>query len=125
MQTAVAFFLQHAGYSWNPQKETRAQGRRRTARRLASAEAKASEQGYQYQWEIDPCVDSSEFSDAPDPWQLWSCCARNGGGHVVATLGGVDFGRDGQPWGNPYSRVVQAELAAEGLAFDAQHPIAA
>jgi hypothetical protein len=38
-------------------------------------------------------------------------------GTVVANLGGVDFGRDVEPWGNPYARVVEAELASDLIDF--------
>jgi hypothetical protein len=42
---------------------------------------------------------------------------RDKAGKVVQSLGGVDFGRDGDPWGQPYARVVEAELALEQRAM--------
>ena len=109
MQTAYHFFLKHAGYSYNPATETRAQGRRNTARMLAAAEKSAA--GCSFEWSIDPDIDSSEWSDDPEPWQTWQCIMRDESGRVVNSLHGIDFGRDGEPWGDPYRRVVEAELA--------------
>jgi hypothetical protein len=113
--TARAFFYEHAGYSYNPKTETRAEGRRRCAAALAQAEAQGSDAGLSFQWQIDEAVDSSDFSNERPPWQLWACCCRDAEGAIKANLCGIDFGRDGQPWGEPYRRVVEAELASEAL----------
>ncbi|MCR4302123.1 MAG: hypothetical protein NUV51_10970 [Sulfuricaulis sp.] len=123
------FFLKHAGYSYSPETESPMQGRIRVARALAKAERKARDMGISFQWEMDDYL-SSEWIDANkdggrncDPWHTWYCCARPpiedadtyGAGEVLASLGGIDFGRDGEPWGDPYRRVVEAELAIEAL----------
>lgn len=114
-----SFFHKHAGYSYDPATETKEQGRRRCAKDLANAEALARNAGYVYRWQIDQETDSREFSDRRPYYALWCCiCLSSDGGLVLASLFGIDFGRDGQPWGNPYKRVVEAELALEALTAD-------
>lgn len=109
---AVAFFHEHAPFSYRPDKETRAQGRARCAKALANAEAQAHAAGYSFRW-LPDTVDSSEFSDARPAWGLWVCLMLNAEGATVQSLSGVDFGRGGEPWGANYRRVIEAELAAE------------
>lgn len=111
----VGFFYQHAGYSYNPATETPEQGRRKCARALARAERAGSDAGLGFRWSIDPDTDSSDWNDDPEPWAQWVCECVDADGETVACLGGIDFGRDGEPWGDPYQRVVEAELAAEAL----------
>lgn len=112
---AVKFFTAKAGSSYDPKKETEAQGRARGARQLAAAEAWALGQNYSFTWEVDDSADSSDFSDEKPAWHLWVCTMRDQHGHPVQSLGGVDFGRDGEPWGDDYRRVVEAELALEQM----------
>jgi hypothetical protein len=112
---AVVFFLENAGFSYNPKTETQEQGKMRCARILAKAERQASERGFFYRWSIDPHNDSSDFDDDHEPWQLWQCSMYNADGRIVNSLHGIDFGRDVEPWGNNYRRVVEAELATDGL----------
>lgn len=135
------FFLKHAGYSWDPKTQTPMQGRIQCARRLAAAERKARDAGISYQWELNPLESSAEWCEDNEdggrncnPYSTWVCraigycgspddtetcedreykCCENP--RIVASLGGIDFGRDGEPWGNPYRRVVEAELALEAL----------
>lgn len=132
------FFLKHAGYSWNEKTETRMQGRVKGARALARAEREARDGGFTYRWSIDPDSLSSDWAehnteDPPiradgsradggscgcskcDPWQVWQCAMYNSDGHIVNSLHSIDFGRDGEPWGDPCKRVVEAELALEAL----------
>jgi len=116
------FFLRHAGYSYDPETQTPMQGRIRGARALARAERQARDGGFSYQWSIDPQSLSSDWIDDNqdggrncDPWRTWQCAMFNAGGRIVNSLHAIDFGRDGQPWGDPYKRVVEAELALEGL----------
>jgi hypothetical protein len=129
---AYQFFLKHAGYSYDPATQSPMQGRIQGARKLAAAERKARDTGYSFSWEVDPTGTSADWiADNEDggrncnPWQLWACdCysaeeARQSapiGPRILASLGGIDFGRDGEPWGDPYRRVVEAELALEALA---------
>lgn len=114
---AVDFFHANAGYSWNPKTETQAQGRRRCAKALALAELQASNAGVSFEWSIDD-VDSSDFTDEKPAWALWFCVARLPDGERIGSCGGVDFGRDGEPWGNNYRRVCEAEIVSD-VDFDA------
>lgn len=113
---AYQFFLRHAGYSYDPKTQTRMQGRIKCAQSLARAERTACDAGFSHEWETDRVSNSSEFRDDVPPYSLWCCVARDSKGAIVATLGGIDFGPDGSPWGDPYRRVVEAELSSEGLA---------
>lgn len=114
------FFIANAGYSYDPKTQTPIQGRRECAKQLAFAEKRAHERGCSFSWEIDPNVTSADWiSDFKDggkhrhPWHTWLCVARDENGTAFASLGGIDFGRNGEPWGDPYRRVVEAELACE------------
>lgn len=99
MTTAERFFWKHAGTSWDPKTETRAQGRRRGAEELAAAEAWAVDQ-LAYTWEYDGMR-------ADCTGDVFGCVARWRDGSVAASLWGIcDPGDD-------YSRVVEAELASE------------
>lgn len=116
----VAFFKRYAGFSYDPATETRMQGKLRCARALATAEAAARAAGCTFDWDCDPEITSADWVEKGDasrgyeePWQTYACVMRDKGGRVVASLGGVDFGRDGSPRGEPYARVVEAELACE------------
>lgn len=115
MQTPFQFFREWAGFSYDPAKETPAQGKARGARSLAAAERWAGKRGIEYVWCMDPHIDSSDFSDEKPAWQLWQCALRYKG-RCIASLHGIDFGRDGSPYSNNYARVVQAELADEAHA---------
>lgn len=111
------FFRDNAGASWNPTKETQAQGTWRGALRLASAELHAERAGLSFSWEVDPGIDSSEFSDEKPAWDLWLCdCFMPDGESLACSLGAIDFGRDGSPHGENYARVVEAELALQYFA---------
>lgn len=110
--TPVQFFMAHAGHSYDPQRETLAQGRYCGARRLAAAERKASAEGVAFEWSIDPDCDSSDWQDG-EPYAVWQCLARDASGAVVGSLGGVDFGAGGEPWGDPYRRVIEAEIVLD------------
>ena len=113
-ENQVKFFLANAGYSWNPKTETETEGRQRSAESLAKAEDWALDNGYSFDWREDD-LDSSEFSDERPAWTLWQCTMFNASGEIVQELGGIDFGRDGSPWGDSYRRAVEAELALEQM----------
>ena len=113
-QTDAQFFYDKSGYSYDPAKETKEQGRKRGARRLANAEAWASQTGVSFEWEQDD-ITNEEFSNSRPFYYLWRVLARDASGKVVSSLCGVDFGRDQEPWGQPYKRVVEAELALEAM----------
>lgn len=109
MSPAVAFFYNEAGYSCDPLKETPVEGRLRCANELATAEARASEGGCCFEWKLDG-LDSSEWSDDEPATPTWECIMREADGSISESCGGIDFG-DGEPWGNPYKRVTEAQLA--------------
>lgn len=107
---ATAFFVEHAGYSYDPNVETAEEGKARTAETLAGAEAWAVEFDVTFTWEPDWSVGDhvAEFGEAyteqPDTCEV--CCAW-WGGEVIASLGCIDDASDA------YRRVIEAELAAE------------
>lgn len=107
------FFLKSAGFSYDPKTETPSKGRVRGARALAAAEKRASEEGCSFEWSQDT---NRELTDAGEEYPLWHCLMRDAAGKPVGSLGGVDFGADGAPWGDPYRRVIEAEMACEALA---------
>lgn len=111
---AYQFFMKHAGYSYDPKTETPMQGRIKCARSLAKAERAARDGGFSYQWHEDGVSDSTEFAKGKR-YALWICLMRDASGAVVGSLCGIDFGRDKEPWGDPYRRVVEAELALENI----------
>jgi hypothetical protein len=120
---AEAFFLEHAGYCYDPKRETREEGRARCARELARAEHIARVSGVLFEWGIDPDGSSADWINEGedggpdcDPWEVWSCALYDHEGAHLDSLHGIDFGRDGHPHGEPYARVVQANLALEHFA---------
>lgn len=117
-QQRVDFFIANAGYSYHPPTESSFVGRVRCAMRLAAAEEWLQTKSHVYAWDIDR-IDSSDFSDEQPPWALWSVVLSVelacGYLHVAASLGGIDFGRAGDPYSHYYGRVVQAELALEAM----------
>lgn len=120
--SAVAFFVKHAGCSYDPLTETPEDGRVRCARELAKAETLARELGYSFRWDVDPDVTSADWIGARsdggkyrDPWNTWVCDIIGPDGEFVDSLGGIDFGRDGEPWGEAYRRVIEAQLALENV----------
>lgn len=111
-QSPTDFFYAHAGYSYQPDRETMEQGRRRCARSLAKAKNKARNLGVSFEWFQDGLTSRGWAGRGP-AYNTWACTARNSDGKVIASLCGIDFGRDGRPWGYPYRRVIEAELALE------------
>lgn len=107
MTPAERFFWLNAGYSFDPKTETKAQGRRRCAVRLAEAEAAQRESGSTYAWQDDWDVNhTKEFGYEPKTCEsvtLWS----SDGDRVLASLGCIDDATE------EYRRVVEAELADE------------
>jgi len=106
---AVAFFMKHAGSSYMPGKETRAQGKRRGAARLAKAEKEAAARGWTVEWRDDEMqYDPGDDSDyMPD--EVLHAVLFDEHGDNLASLGGID-----DP-SREYKRVVEAELALEAL----------
>jgi hypothetical protein len=122
LEDAIAFFYERSGFSVCS-GETEHQGRLRSARELAEAEAEAwlmAQPGMQVTWEVDPEYDANDYDVDDMPAIGWGCVVSVGGerttGHgtaEVASLWGITFEGDGEPWGKPYARVVVAELASE------------
>lgn len=124
---AYQFFLKHAGYSHDPMIETAMQGRIRCARGLAKDEREARNAGFTFAWSVDPDSNSAGMEESiepadyfTDPYPHYQCCMLNADGRIVNSLHGIDFGRDGSPYGDSYKRVVEAELAGEGMTNEPQ-----
>lgn len=116
---AEQFFYDHAGWGHKPD-EPAWSGRTRCAVLLADAEAALERSDAHVTWELDPDADNEPaegyyVSGCPQ-WQA-ALVRDNGAGGTewLASLGGVDFGReyDVTPEDDPYARVVAAELASE------------
>lgn len=129
--TPAAFFYEHAGHSWTPAKQTEEEGHVETARALALAEARARRTGWAFEWTITNDTARSyaeeiarvtglpaEIPQKGGYHRLWHCTARNYDGIVMGSVGCVDFGPRCKPWGSPYRRVVEAELALDGLTLN-------
>lgn len=86
------------------------QGRIETAKKLAAAEQWARCAGVRFAWET---------SDANgEHYPLWDCVAytyKDGEPAPLGTIDAVDFGPDGTPSGNPYARVVCAQMALDAM----------
>jgi hypothetical protein len=116
-QAAFRFFLANAGYSYNPQTETPAQGKAKTARKLAKAERDARAYGYTFEWSDDWSIGNHKEAYGADsvyaerePDSCEQCICRDEKGNVIASLGCIDDAN------NEYRRVIEAELACEALA---------
>ena len=116
MQLPFEFFLAHARYRYDPRTETAEQGRRRCAKALADAELKSTLSGWSCKWEVDTDSSSADWPDGGEPpYAVWGCTLRDEQGKSLGSLWSIDFGREGEPWGQPYRRVIEAELALEAL----------
>lgn len=103
------FFYDQAGYSYDPKTETQEQGRIKCAKRLAQVESFAKSKGIRYYWRRDQEIDSRDFSDEKPFYPLYECSAELNG-ESIGGLCGIDFGRGNKPTGQPYKRVVEAEI---------------
>jgi hypothetical protein len=106
------FFYERGGYSYDPKKETKAQGRRRVAEDAARAMQIAEEQGWQFAWEDDP--EEYQMGDAEEerPRDVMQLILRDADGKVLQSLGGIGFNgtvREDRDQG----RVFESELAME------------
>lgn len=111
LDNAVSFFYEHAGYSYDPAKETAEHGRNRMAHTLATAEERLKSGPYY----VDHIPDDMPW-DGDTPYdgplwivRLWSV-ADSDTPELLGCLGGVACESD-----SPYMRVVAAELAAEHI----------
>jgi hypothetical protein len=108
----VKFFYDHAGYSYDPNTETRIQGRKRCARNLADAEEQARANNWSFEWQDDwsVCDHVQEFDTYTEqPKTCEGCILRDESGKVLASLWCIDDADAN------YRRVVEAELAEEAL----------
>ena len=112
MKTAYHFFLEHAGYSWNPETQTRMQGRIECAKRetVFLDACRVSDVGIS--WEDDP--DGCAWADDDHKPEQVECAAiwhRDESGRIsyLASLGGIDDADAN------YRRVIRAEMAVECL----------
>lgn len=97
---AVAFFMEHAGYSYDPEA-------------LATAEEYAFNHSLEYRWADDWSVDhQKEFDCYEDggPETCEYCQLIDVDGKVLASLGCIDDATAS------YRRVIEAELALEAMA---------
>lgn len=117
MASRVAFFYEHAGYSYpaGSDETQQATARRECAERLARAEEIAAARG----WYVDTQYDHDDCGD-PDDEDIARLLGdgdmvrllvilHDEDGRYLSTLGGVIVASDD----DPYIRVVGAELAAE------------
>ena len=111
--SAEQFFYEHAGWSYDPTKESPEQGRRRSAREYAEAERWAKASGLTFEWVDDWTTENhvKEYDGYDEePATCETCIARDESGRVVASLSCIDDASD------DYRRVIEAELADEVFA---------
>lgn len=111
LEKEAKFFEENLGSVQLETAEKSLQQLKRRARQLANAEILAFDLGLTFHWSIDNGTDSRDWSDELPYYKAWVCEARDRKGSSVDFLGGIDFGNGGEPWGNPYMRIVQAEMA--------------
>ena len=117
-QTAMTpeerFFWKHAGYSYDPKTETKAEGRRRCAVEMAEAESIAQRLQWEFECEYDADPDLSWMSDEEREQEHEVLCCRivdpKNRRYSLASLCGIT-----DPDAN-YRRVIEAELACEVIA---------
>jgi hypothetical protein len=112
---AEQFFYEHAPYSVRP-GEDEISARIRSAAALARAEAIAKGRGATVAWEEDDLAWLTESWRAcgDDHGQAWGAVLRDAEGTALGSLWGITF-ESHEPAGEPYARVVAAELADEYL----------
>jgi len=133
----VAFFYEHASFSYNQLRETAEDGHMRCARELAEVwRAFEADENVFAVWREDDIGSWSDFDDVDrsdcDPYPFYECllcvdCDYPGDlvrgydprdgiferpGRVVECVGGVDFGEQGST-DDPYARVIVAQLYEE------------
>jgi len=105
------FFYDHAGWSYNRGTETPEEGRARGARKLAAAERRLKDGPYYVNYKPD---DQPWNGDEPYDGPLWIATlwsvAGSTSGEVLGAIGSVPA-----ELGDPYMRVIAAELADEHL----------
>jgi hypothetical protein len=106
------FFFEHGGSSYDPKRETKAEGRRRGAEEAARAMKIAEERGWQFVWEEDPEPYNMGDAETEMPREVLMLRLDDENGNVLASLGGIGFSgsvREDRDQG----RVFESELAME------------
>lgn len=110
---AIAFFHEHAGWSYDPLVETSEQGRERCARLLAMAEDVANDLDWYYTIEDDWDVLEDDAGSvelvASGEMRNLMVTLYNEQGDILAAIGGVVVPSED----DDYVRVIKAELAYE------------
>lgn len=106
------FFYEKSGWGYTPGKETKEQGRRRGAEKLARAMQIAEDQGWEFVWEEDP--EEYQMGDAEEerPAEVLMVALKDRNGQWLASLGGIGMSGN-QREARDYIKVVEAELAVE------------
>lgn len=111
MNEEERFFYHNAGFSWSRDRETKEEGRIRTAKMLAAAEQRLLDGPYYISWQPD---DRPWDGDIPYDGPLWVVTLWTVEGmaspQILGSLGGVACEEH-----DSYFRVVAAELAAEHI----------
>jgi hypothetical protein len=113
-QQAFLFFYKHAGFSFDPAKETKRQGRAKCAKELAKAEREARALGYRFEWIDDFSANhEKEFGYSVRTCETCFCYVSDGSDDdnwtIAESLSCIDDATD------EYRRVVEAVLAQEAL----------
>lgn len=120
---AEQFFYDHAGWAYTFGTETPEAGRLRVAYLLAEAERWVQRRdAHHFVWEYDDDARLSdagtEYADWPHYWcsLQWFDAGPFDTGTVLESLGGIMLrDREDYTQGDPYVRVVEAELALEAM----------
>lgn len=116
------FFIDHAGYSYDPKTETPEDGQLRCARAMRKAERHAADAGWTVTWmvEEDPMWDDDVDREHTD-YDQFLALLHDEDGELLASLGCIDLGPNQYPdhgdRTDPYVRVVEADLALEAMSY--------
>lgn len=110
---AIEFFIREGGFGYDPATETADEAKLRGATQLAAAERWARDNCVFPQWVKDNNYSPDDYDMDGMPDTGWGCILTGPDGEV-ASLWAITFdSEDSAPWGQPYARVVAAELALE------------
>lgn len=105
---AARFFFDHAGWSYDPKRQSPAAGRTKCAEQLAEAEAAFFDVEAYCNWsfKVAPDFEQPHDDEGRPQWSMW---IEDTDGRCVASLHAIDDDSTN------YRRVVRAELASELL----------
>lgn len=119
-EKTIAFFREHAGFSYDPKVETEEQGKERCAAEYATADVRIrkliDQFKYRFRWVPDLDAKASDYDPDifPKGQQFWGCVMEKRIGRYswdcVQSLWAIDVTHPA-----PYARVIEAELALEEL----------